>query len=151
MWETLELNEQIISCEEVVIDKDKSEYVGYIIKTKSQTIEVLLDPFNTCHEKTTKIDVLLDTLNSFSERLDCILCNNVFNYKKEPLSTKIIENKYLKTVHIEALNLNFPGINVVLTMENNEKYYIVLYNNHNGYYPHSYNISWNGFTDTGRV
>lgn len=134
MWETLELNEKIISCKEILIDKNRTEYGGYLIKTKSQTIEILLDTFNTC-----------------CETADCVLCDNVDNYNKEPLNTDLLENKILKTVHLEDFDRDFPSIVVVLTMENNEKYYIVLYNVHDGYYPHSYSISWNNFCDTGRL
>jgi hypothetical protein len=133
----------IVSIEEIE-SSNRQEWIGYRIMTTYQMIELKIESAQNCCENygiecwTQDIKQLLQLRSQFiKSHIESVgWCNSLLNDKyKELLANQ--ENYYDRT-------FQFAAINVVT---NAGVLQLVVYNEHNGYYPHLISVSWDNYTD----
>ncbi len=141
-----------------VYTKNCEDYIGIYIQTNYDTYKFCVDDFLSCCEV-----YGVSLFNHNNEVLLKINCES----KDEEKNYKLLEGFFLKQIeycHQRSKSaINDFGLyddeiqtcSLKITLKNIDLkeavYYIDIYNDHNGYYPHSYLIEWNNYKNEGEL
>jgi hypothetical protein len=136
-----------------VFTKNDKDYIGIYIQTNYDTYKFCVDDFSSCCEF---YGVTL--FNHDNEVLFEINCES-----KDEKDFKLLEGFFLKQIeycHERSKPLEFYSdetqtCSLKITLKDIELkevvYYIDIYNQHNGYYPHIYLVEWNNYKNEGEL
>jgi len=121
---------------ESIKEYEDSKYYYFSIKTNKQTMNFGISTFQVCCENY-GINILYDNKKI---DLNAELCKELENkfMDKKILSVKWNEGKYGEDC---IININID----------NEFISVELFNDHNGYYPHTYKVNWCDYTDEDEI
>ncbi len=127
IYKTQEIPEKIEEVnKEFSIVLNNVEWIGVLIRTTKQAMMFLIDNFQSCCEEY------------------AVYLENLFNINL--IGSTIIDINWIEDISEEWLS----SIKLELITDKG-KVYIHMYNNHNGYYPHSYKILTSNYKNTGEL
>lgn len=107
---------------------DSDNNIGIVITTNKQTMKFLIDNVQSCCEE-------------YGVELHNYTFNELINEEIKLVRWYNSNDEYKKPDYSDYNSA------VVCIETNNKKVYIVIYNYHNGYYPHWYTVNWGSYRD----
>lgn len=127
--------------------KNYIKFVGIAFTTPKQVIELLISKEQSCCE-TFSINVIIGGKK--------VVIRSGCYYDKEEFDevAKMILGQSICSINFGADMKNYDGMTCgipVLIGTNKLPFEVQIYNHHDGYYPHSYHVSWYGYKDSGYI
>lgn len=140
-------NEVIESVDYVVVNKEHDYFTGVAIKTNKQTMMFLISSEVSCCE-TFGVQMFYD-----GKCYDVYENNNQSKGEGGFEPVKALVGQTLKTIKWDHEPTGYDyHSNCAFKIETDKTTFgINIFNEHNGYYPHSYKVKWNAYENSGEL
>jgi hypothetical protein len=139
--ETIHSSHYIAPTDEIVTSiqdyNDRDDYIGYRIITNKQEMNFLISDIQFCCED---YGAKISSDDGITEE---------DNIKEKIVNEKLISVMWADPSTKSKVNKFADCLSAVITITTeNFKFNIILYNEHNGYYEHTYKVNWGNYSDS---